>query len=145
MFVIRPNDSYEVKPFISGFESLQKEVGGSVSLVNAGKFMGFVDEEGVYKDEQHQNALAAYVLDFLGNDLRCFLAGIIRGPLVIIGHGERGLTEEQTTAFKKLCDFFIAGGEIAPAETACLVPRKLDLNGKVKKTRKRAKPYTKKT
>jgi len=149
MFVIRPDNSFEVKPYKkSSLESLQKEVGGSITLVNAGKFIGFVDDEGALKESQHQNALAAFVLDYLGNDLRCFIARMVRGPLVIVGPNERGLNGEQIEAFKKLCEFSIKGDiedvEQIHAELTCLEPSPLCLSGKVKKTKKRAKPYSRK-
>lgn len=121
MFVIRPDGSFAVKPCPTAgrLASLQKEVGGYFALVDAGRFVGYVNEDGA----QHANPLADFVLDYVGRNPRAYR---LRGPLVILGPGERGLTAEEASALAQLCDFFAHGdaehAESLHAELRCLEP-----------------------
>ncbi|MDR3540710.1 MAG: hypothetical protein P4L69_07030 [Desulfosporosinus sp.] len=114
LILIKPDNTFGEYEYKKGKDSLgvlQRLVKGNISLVNAGdNFVGYVDDEGLMKDDQGQNELGAYVLNFLGNDLKGFVGGLVRGPLVLLRPNDRPLSDKQTAAFLKLCGHIMKHG-----------------------------------
>lgn len=145
MLIIRADGSYKFVGPGPPMALVHREIGAEVTMMNAGKFIGFVMEDTTKGED---NVLASQVLEFLGNNLRCFVDDTVRGPLAIMGRANKDLKPEHIAAFEELCEHFKTGEpEDIQNTTLCLFPPPLDLDGdsRVERTRKKKRktPYDK--
>lgn len=97
------------------YEVLKQHIPGPIGLMPTRnyntRYMCYIDDEAI-PQALPQNELAAYVLDFLEFNVGACVGSLVLGPVVILGGGDRGLTEEQASVLDEVCAMFDEDPEV---------------------------------